>query len=125
MKVSLLAFGVIGCMTCTFAQDNPASLDGKWLAEWSTPQGRPASADLDIKGVEGTWRQRVLGRTEDPCVKVAAPVQIERDGATLQLHILRSKVIGGCQDSRLTLTTGANGAPAGAWRDGREVRLTR
>jgi hypothetical protein len=115
------------CLTAACAAHGQAapSLTGSWLAEWMAPNGRPVSAVLELTEGSGTWRQRVLGRVEDPCIKVAAPAKVVAQEDQPHLAITRSAVVGGCNDSRVKLTVGADGSLQGHWPDGRELRFTK
>jgi hypothetical protein len=98
--------------------------DGKWVAEWKSPAGRPASADLQLKDGTGSWQVRVLSRIEDPCPKLVAPASVQGQDPEAYLAVEYSKVLTGCRDVKIKLAApAAAGVLKANFGDGREVVL--
>ncbi len=122
-KLVAALFGT--AMFAALAQEH-ASLQGSWQVEWASPKGRPISATLNLREGLGTWTMHVLSNSEkDPCAKIEAPASLVLREGQPHVAIQPSKVLGGCTDSLLRLTPGADGTLKGQWRDGREVKLTK
>lgn len=110
---------------CAALAQASTHLTGSWVVEWNAPSGRPVSAVLELKEGSGTWKQRVLGRVDDPCVKLAAPAKVVVEEEQMHLAITRSAVLGGCGDSKIKLTVGTDGSVKGQWSDQRELKFTK
>jgi hypothetical protein len=123
MKKILLASFATLCVTANAQAIN--TFDGTWVVEWTTVRGRPASATLELRDGAGTWKNRVLQKTEDPCVKVAAPVKVSVDESQNNLSIEPGAVVAGCSSSKMKLTRADGGNVKGNWQDGREVAFTK
>jgi hypothetical protein len=101
------------------------TFDGTWVVQWTTVRGRPASATLELRDGAGTWKTRVLEKTENSCVKVAALAKVGTNEGENYLSIEPSAVISGCPNSSMKLTRSDGGNPKGSWRDGRDVTFTK
>jgi hypothetical protein len=124
MKIAATALLASLAAMAAYGQAQAPQFNGKWVAEWLAPNGRPVTASLELNDGTGTWQNRVLARIEDPCPKAAAPLSIVMKDDQPHLFIERSKAIAGCPNFMLKV----NGAPVdgvfkATFGDGREVTL--
>src|SRR4051794_22534205 len=104
MKKAVIALVASFAALAGYGQADAPQFNGKWVAEWLSPNGRPVTAAVELHDGTGTWQNRVLGRIEDPCPKATAPLSfVMKDG---QPHLLvdRSKAIAGCANATLKVS---------------------
>jgi hypothetical protein len=76
-------------------------LDGKWAVSWSTEKAGPYSATLDLQNGAGTFQRQLrvnTGGLTDPCLKLAAPTAVSREGDSFVVRAKYSQALTGCQD---------------------------
>src|SRR3954467_10074487 len=103
MKKAAIALVASFAALAGYGQADATQFNGKWVAEWLSPNGRPGTAAVEMHDGTGPWPQRFLGRIDDPCPKVVAPLSIVIKDDKPRLFIERSKAIAGCANSTLNI----------------------
>ncbi|QIL70458.1 hypothetical protein G7048_08895 [Diaphorobacter sp. HDW4B] len=114
----------LGAGTSVQAQDAANPFIGKWNVEWQGDK-KSQEAELEITASGGTWKTATSKR-KDPCVGLAAPVEIASASAEkLEFIIKFSTALQGCKDSStLSLVRDADGKVSGL-RGENPLTLTR
>lgn len=108
------------------AQD-AANFDGKWHGSFTDRQGRTRQAELLVSGQSGSWTYaREGGKWDNGCFGPELPIVVlSATGDTLKLRIDGEKVLKGCGERVVTLTSGPEGLMGKFADNGHEVKFTR
>lgn len=102
-RVLMLVLAALAIATSATAQDANKAYDGKWLVKIALDNYR-GEADVVIEGNAGTYKRRVAGRRDDPCVGREVPIEITAATAEgLEYMVYGSKALKGCPDGKVTL----------------------
>ena len=103
-----------------------ATHDGKWTAKWTGSNGVAGEALLQLAGDTGTFKRVLVGRFQDPCLSLQAPVRVKAgsDGK-LALVADYASILADCRSITLNLQAVDDRKMTGTLNRSLEVVLTR
>ena len=85
-------------LVASAAADEPNVLNGSWYATW-TSDGRPLSADVEVRGTSGSWKTRTVKNAMNNCVGMEHPLEVSQsESGQITLRALGSQMLTGCPD---------------------------
>ena len=115
-------------LSVSLGAQQPATLDGKWLASFRSEGGGDRFASLTLSAGGGTWKDssRGLQGRNNPCLSAAPAVTIQdRSPSGVVFQIGYSKALAGCADRTVTAHLIDPNTLEGTFEDGRPIKLTR